>query len=131
MNKILILMLELIILFNTVLLEGAFPLPERSICGYLDYYLNWSYCIKCMIIELFITCSLFIFIFFLIFSISSEHFADSIYETVQTVVMPILGPLLGEETLLCIGLFAGFLNVWIYHNLLNKFELILVCVVIN
>ncbi|KAL3621409.1 hypothetical protein CASFOL_036321 [Castilleja foliolosa] len=27
------------------------------------------------------------------------------------VVMPILGPLLGEETLLCIGLFAGFLNM--------------------
>ncbi|KAL3613925.1 hypothetical protein CASFOL_041999 [Castilleja foliolosa] len=29
------------------------------------------------------------------------------------VVMPILGPLLGEETLLCIGLFAGFLNMLI------------------
>ncbi|KAL8543384.1 hypothetical protein ACS0TY_004062 [Phlomoides rotata] len=27
------------------------------------------------------------------------------------VVMPILGPLLGEETLLCMGLFAGFLNM--------------------
>ncbi|KAL3813992.1 hypothetical protein ACJIZ3_015260 [Penstemon smallii] len=27
------------------------------------------------------------------------------------VLMPTLGPLLGEETLLCIGLFAGFLNM--------------------
>ncbi|XP_047951490.1 hippocampus abundant transcript 1 protein-like [Salvia hispanica] len=27
------------------------------------------------------------------------------------VLMPLLGPILGEETLLCIGLFAGFLNM--------------------
>ncbi|KAG8364433.1 hypothetical protein BUALT_Bualt19G0128300 [Buddleja alternifolia] len=30
------------------------------------------------------------------------------------ILMPILGPLLGEETLLCIGLFAGFLNMLFY-----------------
>ncbi|KAL7125520.1 hypothetical protein ABFS83_14G122600 [Erythranthe nasuta] len=30
------------------------------------------------------------------------------------VLMPTLGPLLGEETLLCIGLFAGFLNMLLY-----------------
>ncbi|GFP89079.1 hypothetical protein PHJA_001051600 [Phtheirospermum japonicum] len=51
------------------------------------------------------------------FHFQKDQFADIwlityVSATVSSmVVMPILGPLLGEETLLCIGLFAGFLNM--------------------
>ncbi|KAK4401357.1 Hippocampus abundant transcript 1 protein [Sesamum angolense] len=51
------------------------------------------------------------------FHFQKDQFADIwlityISATVSNMVlMPTLGPLLGEETLLCIGLFAGFLNM--------------------
>ncbi|KAK4437599.1 Hippocampus abundant transcript 1 protein [Sesamum alatum] len=51
------------------------------------------------------------------FHFQKDQFADIwlityIAATVSNMVlMPTLGPLLGEETLLCIGLFAGFLNM--------------------
>ncbi|KAG8368049.1 hypothetical protein BUALT_Bualt15G0005000 [Buddleja alternifolia] len=51
------------------------------------------------------------------FHFQKDQFADIwlityISATISSmVVMPILGPLLGEETLLCMGLFAGFLNM--------------------
>ncbi|KAL7156373.1 hypothetical protein ABFS83_02G005000 [Erythranthe nasuta] len=51
------------------------------------------------------------------FHFQKDQFADiwlitNIASTLSSMVlMPILAPLLGEETLLCIGLFAGFLNM--------------------
>ncbi|KAK6159608.1 hypothetical protein DH2020_006922 [Rehmannia glutinosa] len=48
------------------------------------------------------------------FHFQKDQFADIwfiTYISATTVLMPILGPLLGEETLLCMGLFAGFLNM--------------------
>ncbi|KAL8060138.1 hypothetical protein ABFS82_02G004900 [Erythranthe guttata] len=51
------------------------------------------------------------------FHFQKDQFADiwlitNIAFTISSmVVMPLLAPLLGEETLLCIGLFAGFLNM--------------------
>ncbi|KAL8027895.1 hypothetical protein ABFX02_14G126300 [Erythranthe guttata] len=54
------------------------------------------------------------------FHFQKDQFADIwlityIGATISNMVlMPTLGPLLGEETLLCIGLFAGFLNMLLY-----------------
>ncbi|PIN09495.1 putative transporter ADD1 (major facilitator superfamily) [Handroanthus impetiginosus] len=53
------------------------------------------------------------------FQFQKDQFADIwlityIAATLSSMVlMPILGPLLGEETLLCMGLFAGFLNMFL------------------
>ncbi|KAI3447914.1 hypothetical protein Pfo_004579 [Paulownia fortunei] len=61
------------------------------------------------------------------FHFQKDQFADIwlityIGATISNMLlMPTLGPLLGEETLLCIGLFAGFLNVPYASALLGTF----------